>query len=181
MDNKNFNNQLKKVQLLVSDVDGVLTDGTISISSSGEESKTFCVEDGTGVALAHYADLPIALLSGRYSESTSIRAKELKIDHCVQGFLNKKEKIHELCERFNVSLDNVAYIGDGLVDIPVLEIVGCPITVPNGHEYVKEKCMYISDKKGGGGVLYEIIELILLAQNRYHSIIDLMKKDVYKI
>ena len=181
MDSNNFNNQLKKVQLLVSDVDGVLTDGTISISSSGEESKTFCIEDGTGVALAHYADLPIALLSGRYSKTTSIRAKELKINHCVQGFLNKKEKIDELCKKFNVPLENVAYIGDGLVDIPVLEIVGCPIAVPNGHENVKEKCIYISNKKGGDGVLHEIIELILLAQNRYHKIIDLMKKDVYKI
>ena len=162
MNKKDFIKQFKKVELLVSDVDGVLTNGSISISSSGEESKIFCVEDGTGAALAHYANLPLALLSGRYSKATSIRSKELKIEHCIQGFLNKREKIEELCEKLNVSLENVAFIGVGLVDIPVLEIVGCPISVPNAHDHVKEKSIYITTKNGGDGVLYEIIELILI-------------------
>ena len=87
MNQNNFKSVAEKIKLLVSDVDGVLTDGKILISSSGIESKFFNVEDGTGAALAHYADLPIALISGRYSKCTSIRAKELKID-CFIFFAN---------------------------------------------------------------------------------------------
>ena len=179
MIDKNLTNKLKEIELIVSDVDGVLTDGTISISSSGEETKTFCVEDGTGVALAKYGDIDLALLSGRYSKATSLRAKELKITHCIQGFLNKRDKLIELCADLNISLENVAYIGDGLVDIPALEIVGCPISVPNAHKVVKEKSIYVSNNKGGEGVLYEIIELTLHAKNKYEDVIEKMKKDVY--
>ena len=87
---KNNNPKIKKIKLIVSDVDGVLTDGRILISSNSEESKFFHVEDGTAAALAYYANLPIALISGRYSKSTEIRAQELKIEHCYQGVLNKK-------------------------------------------------------------------------------------------
>tara|TARA_Y100000994_G_scaffold117920_2_gene96866 strand:+ start:1630 stop:2175 length:546 start_codon:yes stop_codon:yes gene_type:complete len=179
IDNKKTTTQFKKVELVVSDVDGVLTDGTISISSDGNESKTFCVEDGTGVALAHYANLPLALLSGRFSQATSIRAKELNIKHCIQGFLNKKQKIIELCSDLKIPLEKVAYIGDGLVDIPVLEIVGCPISVPNAHPSVKDKSIYLTAKKGGDGVLYEIVEKILIEKNTYNETIQIMKDDVY--
>ena len=178
-DKNNITKQFSKVELLVSDVDGVLTDGSIAVSSSGDESKTFCVEDGTGVALAHYAQLPLALLSGRFSKATSIRANELNIKHCIQGFLNKEEKIKELCSELKVSLDKVAYIGDGLVDIPVLDIVGCPISVPNAHPSVKDKSIYVTNTNGGGGVLYEVIEKILVEKNIYDDTIKIMKDDVY--
>ena len=107
MVNNNFTKKLNEIELIVSDVDGVLTDGGIYISSGGEETKKFCVEDGTGVALAKYANLKLALLSGRYSKATSIRAKELQIEHCFQGFLNKREKLIEICEKLNVSLNRV--------------------------------------------------------------------------
>ena len=86
MANNNFIKKLKEIDLVVSDVDGVLTDGAIYISASGEETKKFCIEDGTGVALAKYANLKLAFLSGRYSKATSIRAKELQIENCFQGF-----------------------------------------------------------------------------------------------
>ena len=89
MNQNNFQKLAEKIKLLISDVDGVLTDGKILISSNGEESKFFNVEDGTGAALAYYADLPIALISGRLSECTSIRANELNIKHCFQNTLPK--------------------------------------------------------------------------------------------
>ena len=179
MVNNNFTKKLNEIELIVSDVDGVLTDGGIYISSDGEETKKFCVEDGTGVALAKYANLKLALLSGRYSKATSIRAEELQIEHCFQGFLNKREKLIEICEQLNVSLNRVAYIGDGLVDIPAFEIVSCPISVPNAHIRVKENSIYTTNAHGGEGVLYEVIELILNSKNIYEDIIDEMKKDVY--
>jgi len=179
MENNNFTKKLKEIELIVSDVDGVLTDGAIYISTSGEEVKKFCVEDGTGVALAKYANLKLALLSGRYSIATSIRAKELKIKHCFQGFLNKRDKLIEICKKLNVPLNRVAYIGDGLVDIPAFEIVSCPISVPNAHIAAKENSIYTTNANGGEGALYEIIELILNSKNIYDDVINKMKKDVY--
>ena len=177
--NQSLSNKLKNVELLITDVDGVLTDGKIIISSNGGESKMFCVEDGTGVALAKYSNLKLAFLSGRYSKSTEIRAKELGIKYCIQGFLNKKEKLIELCQEIKVEVDKVAYIGDGIVDIPVLEIVGCPISVPNAHRYAKDKSIYITQANGGEGVLYEVVELILNAKEKYQDTINIMKKKVF--
>ena len=177
MTNSDLSKLFQNVKLLVSDVDGVLTDGKLLISSDNTESKFFSVEDATGVALAQYAKLPIALISGRYSNTTEIRAEELKIDYCYQGVLDKKNKLFELLKIYNVTLDEVAYIGDSLVDVPVLEIVGCPISVPNGHCNAKNKALFITGNSGGEGVLFEVIEKILLEQGKYKKILELMKNE----
>ena len=123
----NFEDRVKKIKFLISDVDGVLTDGKILIASNGIESKTFCVEDGTGVAIAKYAGLDIAFISGRFSKSTEIRAKELGIKYCIQGHLNKIDQLYKLIDKLKIKLHQVAYIGDGLIDIPVLKVVGFPM------------------------------------------------------
>ena len=112
-------NKIKNISLIVSDVDGVLTDGTIFIGADGTEFKRFNVEDGTGAAFARLALMPIVLISGRYSEATSIRAKELKIEHCFQDNLDKTTPYKKVCEIYNVNPENIAYIGDGLIDIAV--------------------------------------------------------------
>ena len=179
MINQKIYKKLEKVNLLVSDVDGVLTDGKIYISSNGDEMKNFCVEDGTGVELAKYGNINIALLSGRYSKATEIRAKELNIEHCFQGFLNKKDKFLEICRIFKEDPEDVAYIGDGIIDIPVFEIAGCSISVPNGHDAVKKKSLLITEKCGGDGVLYEVVELILKSKNQYEEVINNMKDSVF--
>ena len=179
MINQKINKKLEKINLIISDVDGVLTDGKIYISSNGDEMKNFCVEDGTGAALAKYGDINIALLSGRYSKATEVRAKELNIEQCFQGFLNKKDKFLEICKIFKELPENVAYIGDGIVDIPVFEIAGCSISVPNGHHTVKEKSLLITEKCGGDGVLYEVVELILKSKNQYEKVINKMKASVF--
>ena len=171
----------KKIKLIILDVDGVLTNGKIIISSSGEESKAFCVEDGTGAAIAHFALLPFIFLSGRYSKSTEIRAKELKAKDCFQNVLDKKNKLNEIRKKLNIQFSEIAYAGDGLVDIPALEAVGLPISVPNAHEGVKEKAKYITKSKGGDGVFQEIVELILINQDRYEDTINIMKKKIFKV
>ena len=168
-----------RIKLLVSDVDGVMTDGKIQINSDNTESKFFNVEDGTAAALAKYAKLPIALISGRYSKCTEIRAKEIGIKHCYQDTLSKKKVLDSLLSIYSVNYQEVAYIGDSLVDIPVLEVVGLSITVPNAHNLVKEKAMHITTKSGGEGVLLEVVEEILHNQNRNFDILDLMKKDKF--
>ena len=179
MINQKIHKKLREVNLIISDVDGVLTDGKICIASNGDEMKNFCVEDGTGAALAKYGGIKIAFLSGRYSKATEIRAKELNIEQCFQGFLNKKDKFLEICKIFKEEPENVAYIGDGIIDIPVFEIAGIPISVPNGHDTVKKKSLLITEKCGGEGVLYEVIELILKSKNQYEEVINNMKAAVF--
>ena len=179
MINNKLQNTIKKIKLLVSDVDGVLTDGKILISADGMESKFFNVEDGTAAALARYSDIPIALISGRYSECTKIRASELFIKHCFQDTLNKRKPLNDLLNIYSVNSDEVAYIGDSLVDIPVMEIVGYPIAVNNAHQKVKDISIYITQKKGGEGVLLEVIEKILIEQNKYEETLKKMRHDKF--
>ena len=171
---------VKNIKLLISDVDGVLTDGKILINSNNAESKLFNVEDGTGVALARYANLPIALISGRYSEATTIRAKELGIEHCFQNTLNKKSMLDKILKIYSFEYKEVAYIGDSLVDLPLLKIVGLPISVPNAHELSKKNAIYITKKNGGDGVLLEVVEIILKSQDKYEDTLELMRKDKFE-
>jgi len=180
MIDKKLKDDIIKIKLLVSDVDGVLTDGKILISNDGVESKFFSVEDGTGAALARYGNIPIALISGRYSKCTEIRAGELKIKHCFQKTLNKKSILDKLTQIYNVEYNQIAYIGDSLVDLPLLEIVGFPISVSNGHIKAKKKASYITSKLGGEGVLLEVIELILEYQGRYDSILKQMREKEFE-
>ena len=180
MINNKLQNAIGKIKLLVSDVDGVLTDGKILINSNGTESKFFNVEDGTAAALARYANMPIALISGRYSKCTEIRAKELKIEHCFQKTLNKKMILDKLTEIYGVEYDEIAYIGDSLVDLPILEIVGLSVSVSDGHNAAKNSASYITSKFGGEGVLLEVIELILECQGRYDGILKQMREKEFE-
>ena len=180
MVNKVSKKQFNDIKLLISDVDGVLTDGTIHIGSDGTEFKQFSVEDGAGAAYARMAGIPIALISGRFSLCTLIRSKEMGIEHCYQGKLNKLESYQELKEIYNVSDNEIAYIGDGLIDIPVLDKVGLPCTVPNAHAKVKELCCYITVSDGGRGAFREVVELILTNKGVYDETYDRMQKETYR-
>ncbi len=168
-----------RIKLLVSDVDGVLTDSSIYVFGDGSEAKRFTVEDGAGVALARYGGLKLAFISGRFSQATENRMKELKIDHCRQGELNKVRVLEEYCRDFNVTPEEVAYIGDGLVDIPVMEKCGLRISPPNGHELVKKTAHVITERAGGFGAFREAVELILKAQGKFYNALDKMRHQVY--
>ena len=181
MQNIKLKNKIKKISLIISDVDGVLTDGSIFIGSDGSEFKKFNVEDGAGVAFSHLASIPIAIISGRFSNSTSIRAKELKIEHCFQGSLDKTTPYNKLCHIYNIKPENIAYIGDGLIDIPVMLESGIAVAPQNAHPLVKDVSDYITEKSGGEGVLRETVEWILKQQNIYDQILNKMKERIYKV
>ena len=170
---------ISKVQLLISDVDGVLTDGSIFISGTGEEFKQFTVEDGVGVAFAKLAGLPVALISGRFSKATAQRAKELKIEHCFQGKLNKIDTFEKLCGIYKVQPGETAYVGDGLIDIPVMERVGFAVTVPGAPDLVKKVSHLVTKRSGGKGVLREVIELILTTQGVFNTTLEKMRREIY--
>ena len=172
--------KIKEISLIISDVDGVLTDASIYIGGNGIELKKFSVEDGAGAAFARYGSLGIALISGRYSVATEIRAKELKIKHCYQGELNKIDAYDELCDIYNVTPKNIAYIGDGIIDLPVIEKSAISFSPPNSHPLVKEATDIITKKSGGDGVLREVVEFLLKEQGRYDYVLEKMRKDVYR-
>ena len=130
----NFND----INLLISDVDGVLTDGAIYLGYDGIELKKFNVLDGAGVAIARAANLKIALISGRYSLATERRAKELDIKDVYNGSLNKIPAYDELKRKYSLVDANIAYIGDDLIDLPVMEKVALPIAVANAVNEVKK-------------------------------------------
>lgn len=181
MQNTKLKNKIKKISLIISDVDGVLTDGSIFTGSDGAEFKKFNVEDGAGAAFSRLASIPIAIISGRHSDSTSIRAKELKIEHCFQGSLDKTTPYNKLCHIYNVKPENIAYIGDGLIDIPVMLESGIAVAPQNAHQSVKDISDYITEKSGGEGVLREVVEWILKEQNIYDQILNKMKEKIYKV
>jgi len=171
----------KKITLLISDVDGVLTDGSIYIGESGE-FKRFSVSDGMGVALTRFSSLRLALLSGRASEATTLRAKELRLaDHVYQGYLNKIVAFRDILQRYDVTEEEVAYIGDDYVDLPVMQKVGLAMSVPNGRPKVKEQAHYITESHGGDGALSEAIEMILRAKDELDSALERMEQEVYMV
>ena len=173
------NKQVQNIRFLLSDVDGVLTDGSLFVGSDGNEYKKFHVEDHSGVALCQFGGICVGLLSARFSKATSIRAKEMMIDICEQGILNKAKKFQEICNKNNFSNNQVAYVGDGLIDIPAMRLAGLSIAVNNADKDVKRCADIVTQRNGGEGVLKEIARFILSKQNKIEKAIQSMKEKVY--
>ncbi len=175
----NVKQRLKKIKLIISDVDGVLTDGTVLKGAGDLELKRFCVQDGTAVVMAKTAGFLLAFISGRYSQATEIRLNELKISDVYNGTLNKLVPYEKLKQKYKLKDDEIAYIGDDLIDIPVMEKVGLPVAVKNAYPDVKEKAIYITKTKGGEGAFREFIDWMLTELDIYEKCLaDLKKKMV---
>lgn len=172
--------RIKAVKAIFTDVDGVLTDGSIYLGADGHEMKRFTVEDGVGVALARQAGFYMALISGRESQATLTRARQLKIDEVYQGYLNKLEPFDLLLKKFSLLPEEVAYIGDGFVDMPVLERCGVPVSVPHAPPRVKDLAIYITTTAGGRGVFSEVVQWILNHQGRLEEVFAAMRTEIYK-
>ena len=151
----------KALKMLLLDVDGVLTDGTIILSGSGDEVKHFNVHDGMGITLAQAAGLRIGILTGRSSKVVQRRAEELKIEEVVQGSGNKGQDLDRLIEKYSISCEEIAYIGDDIPDLPVMRRVGMPIAVANARPEVKAACIFVTHETGGNGAVREAIEWLL--------------------
>lgn len=151
----------KKVKLFITDVDGVLTDGRIVLGNNGEELKFFHVHDGKGIQLAHEAGIATAIITGRESKLVERRAEELSIKEVHQNIKDKIKVFNDVLDKYNVTAEEVAYIGDDVNDLEILERVGLSFTPANGVKKVKEVVDYITTKEGGQGAVREAIELIL--------------------
>lgn len=161
------------IQLLVLDVDGVLTDGRLFIHSDGGETKCFHILDGHGIRMWQRAGLKVALLSGRASEATSRRARELEIPYVIQDCRFKLPALEQLLAELGLSPEKVAYVGDDLMDLPIVRYVGFGAAVANAVDELKECADYVTVRRGGEGAVREVIEHILKGSNRWA---DLMQR-----
>jgi len=171
-----LNIDYKKIKMLISDVDGVWTDGSFYKGPDSFELKKFSVFDGIGMAMARTADLRIALISGRYSPATESRAKELKIKDVYNGTLNKIPAYEELKKKYELDDSSIAYLGDDWIDIPVMDRVAVPIAVENASLEVKNIAIHITKTSGGNGAFREAVEWIIDQQGRKEEIIEMMQK-----
>ena len=156
----------KRVRLAIFDVDGVLTDGTLYIGARGEAFKAFNILDGHGLKMLREAGVATAILSGRKHAAVDRRAKELSIDHVVQGRSDKVPEFEKLLKRLELEAHACAYVGDDLPDLPVLRRCGLAVAVANAVEAVKSEAHYVTRAAGGRGAVREVCDLILAARGQ---------------
>jgi 3-deoxy-D-manno-octulosonate 8-phosphate phosphatase (KDO 8-P phosphatase) len=162
--------KLKKIKMLILDVDGVMTDGKIIMDSDGREMKNFYVRDGHGLVMIQRHGIQVAILTGRTSAVVDHRARDLKITEVYQGALNKKEVFAEILKKNNLTAEAIAYLGDDIVDIPVLKLVGFSAAVADALDVVKKTVDYVTVNKGGQGAVREICEMLLTAQGYWNEV-----------
>ena len=162
----------QSVKAIIFDVDGVLTDGGLYRSDDGQEFKRFHASDGLGIRMLGDAGITIAIITGRESNVVRHRCKELQIEHYIQGAKDKLPAFETLCKKLNLQASEFAYMGDDIIDLPVMRRVGLALTVPNANAEVSEIAHWTSDKTGGNGAAREACELLLKAKNLYGDAIS---------
>ena len=153
------------------DVDGVLTDGKILMHADGTESKVFDIKDGTAIVWAMRLGLQIGFLSARTSAATSQRAAQLGVTLVHQGVPSKLETYDQIADSLLLDDDQIAYMGDDVLDLPVLSRVGLATAPADAVDEVRTRVHWVSQRRGGDGAARELIETILRAQNRWESIV----------
>jgi len=149
------------IRLLVMDVDGVMTDGKITYTSDGQELKSFNIKDGLGIKRAQASGIETAIITGRKSPMVERRARELGIAHLVQGREDKLAALSDLVDQMNLSLDQVAYIGDDLPDLTAIESVKLGACPADAATEVKSKANWVSTRSGGDGCVRELCDLLV--------------------
>ena len=167
-----MNVNLADIEMLAMDVDGVLTDGTLIINGDGTESKSFNSLDGHGIRMWQRAGLKVALISGRASEPTTLRAEQLQIEYVFQDCHHKLPVFEKLLDQLGLSPDKVAYIGDDVTDLPVIRCAGFGVTVANAVDEVKQYADYVTTRPGGRGAVREVIEYILKNSGRWQQLLN---------
>jgi 3-deoxy-D-manno-octulosonate 8-phosphate phosphatase (KDO 8-P phosphatase) len=162
----------KHLRLLLFDVDGVLTDGTISLTGAGDERKSFSIRDGAAIIWAQRAGLEIGLVSGRSSNATARRAAELNIPTVIQGELNKRHAFLQVAAKQGLQAEQIAYMGDDLLDLPVLQIAGLSAAPADACDDVLQRVHYVTRAAGGRGAVREFIELVLRGAGQWDAVVQ---------
>jgi 3-deoxy-D-manno-octulosonate 8-phosphate phosphatase (KDO 8-P phosphatase) len=162
---------LAAIKLLVLDVDGVLTDGTVAINDDGSDSKFFNSLDGHGIRLWRRAGLKVAFLTGRVSKATAHRAEELGVDYVFLDCHNKLTVVEKLIEQLGLSAGQLACIGDDLPDLPIMRYAGFGAAVANAVDEVKQYADYVTTRQGGSGAVREVVEYILKNTGQWQQLV----------
>ncbi|MDF2576809.1 MAG: family hydrolase [Chlamydiales bacterium] len=166
----NLTEKLKKVKLVVMDVDGTLTDGGMYYTAEGDVMKRFYVQDGMGITLLKFAHIEVALLTSENSHIVQARGKKLGIKHVIIGCKEKKKALQELTQELNLTLEEVAYIGDDINDAPPMKIVGISACPNDAVDLIQKIATYKCSKLAGHGAVREFIELLLAAQGKSNEL-----------
>ena len=161
----------KKIKLIIFDVDGVLTDGGIYFSDKGTEFKRFYSLDGHGIKMVKQFGIEPAVITARESDTVTHRMNNLQITHYYQGQQDKLVAFNDLLGKLSLSPDQACYMGDDVIDLPVMTRVGLPIAVANAHELVQKNALMVTQKIGGNGAVREICDFLLKSQNNYDTAI----------
>jgi 3-deoxy-D-manno-octulosonate 8-phosphate phosphatase (KDO 8-P phosphatase) len=174
----------RRIKIILFDVDGVLTDGTIwvypipialpdgSIVSNPIEAKGYSAHDGAGVTLARLGGMKVGIITKRISETVAMRARDLKMEFVYQGQAFKMQAVRDIMEKEGVTLDEIAYVGDDVIDLPVMRACGFAVAVANARVQVKEEAHYVTPNKGGEGAGRDAIEFILTAKGLLEKCIE---------
>jgi 3-deoxy-D-manno-octulosonate 8-phosphate phosphatase (KDO 8-P phosphatase) len=162
---------IKEIKMVIMDVDGVLTDGRIYWDCKGIETQVFDVHDGAGIIYLQRCGIQTAIISGRDPKSTLFRAKQVRITEVHLGIGHKVEALDKILKKYRLSARDVCYVGDDLLDIPIMKRVGYPVAVNNARPEVKRCARYITKRCGGNGAIRELAEKILKAQHKWNEII----------
>jgi 3-deoxy-D-manno-octulosonate 8-phosphate phosphatase (KDO 8-P phosphatase) len=161
-----------KIRLMIFDVDGVMTDGRLYYSDSGEEMKAFNARDGQGIKLLQAAGIVTAIITSRRSPLVALRAKNLGISHLQQGVEDKLTAFNELLAACGLSSEQSNFVGDDLVDLPVLRRCGLAIAVADAPDILKQHVHYVTRARGGHGAVREACELVLNAQGAMPGVLE---------
>jgi 3-deoxy-D-manno-octulosonate 8-phosphate phosphatase (KDO 8-P phosphatase) len=159
----------KRLKLMIFDVDGVLTDGGLRYSSEGELIKTFNALDGHGIKLLQKFGVRTAIISARQSPIVTRRATDLGITILLQGIDDKRSAFEKIITELDITPEECGFMGDDVIDLPVMTRVGFAISVPNGHSEVRSRAHYIAEAHGGKGAVREVCDFILHAKGNYDS------------
>lgn len=166
----------QNIKLVILDVDGVMTDGRVIIDDNGVNYKFFDIKDGFGTVALQMSGIPVAIITTSTSDVVAHRAKELKIEKFFPGSKNKLEVYNNLIQEMGLSNENVCFVGDDLVDLPLLKRVGFAVAVADAVAEVKEQAHYVTKAFGGRGAVREVAEIILKTQGKWENILSKVVK-----
>ena len=166
-------------KLVITDIDGVWTDGGMYYDQTGNEWKKFNTSDSAGVLFLNLLNIPFAIITGEDTEIVKRRAKKLKVKHLFMGVKDKVAVATKLCEELKITLDEVAYIGDDINDILLLEKVGISAAPANAPTYIKNKVDFVTETKGGEGAFREFVEIILGKNNLLNKALFLYESSIH--
>jgi 3-deoxy-D-manno-octulosonate 8-phosphate phosphatase (KDO 8-P phosphatase) len=158
-----------RVKVMIFDVDGILTDGSLTYGPDGEVTKTFNVLDGLGIQLLQKTGVITAIISARKSPIVLARSRDLGINHVWQGHHDKRVDVAALLEQTGFAAEQCGYIGDDVIDLPLLTKVGFAVTVPTGHPEVQHRAHYVTKAGGGRGAVREVCDMVMRAQGTYEQ------------